>query len=74
MFTDKTILDQRSEINTAYSNKCARAALGSLVRRNVKVFISMTSNQRHTWLAEVGLPASYYTEVMKEIGTWQYDN
>ena len=62
-----------AEINEAYRNKQARAAMGSIVRRNVQLFSEASTYRRNQWLRDVGLPSSFYTEIMKEIAVWKYN-
>lgn len=62
------------ELAQASSQRQSRAAFGSLIRRNIEEIIDMTNDERANLLVELGMPASYQTEISKEVAVWKYDN
>lgn len=73
MFTDEIIAEHKKEIEVAKTTRQARAAFGSIVRRNAEEFGGMSASERALWLAEIQAPPSYMTEIAKELSIYQYD-
>lgn len=62
-----------TEIQDAYRSRQSRACFGSLIRRNIQHILSMSSKDKSEWIRDLGLPASYTTEIAKELAVFNYD-
>ena len=50
-----------------------RAAFGSIIRRNYDDIKSMTPDEKRQLIDSIGAPATYYTELSKEMKGMEYD-
>jgi hypothetical protein len=50
-----------------------RAAFGSIIRRNYEEIKKMSPGQRSLLIKEIGAPATYITELSKELKGIEYD-
>ncbi len=62
----------RNEYNNAGTG-WLRAAFGSIVRRHYDEIKNMTPDERKALIKEIGAPATYTTELSKEMKGVEYD-
>jgi hypothetical protein len=52
----------------------SRAAFGSIIRRNYEEIKMMSTTERRKLIVAIGAPASYITEMYKELKGIEYDS
>lgn len=62
----------RNEYNNA-GNGWLRAAFGSIIRRHYDEVKTMDPDERRQLIREIGAPATYTTELSKELKGIEYD-
>ena len=50
-----------------------RAAFGSIVRRHYREISTMDAAGKRAFIKQIGAPATYFTELCKELKTVEYD-
>jgi len=50
-----------------------RAAFGSIIRRNYEEIKKMSADERRQFIKAIGAPATYMTELYKELKGIEYD-
>lgn len=63
----------KDEMKKAVANRCKRAALGSIVRRNYAEIKRMNGEERIRFLSDLGFSPTYGTEISKELAGVEYD-
>ncbi len=72
-FTEAEMEIFKDEIDEAAAYRQARAALGSIMRKNWKVFTTMDAYEKIQFLRSLGQPVSYTTEIAKETALQRYE-
>jgi hypothetical protein len=67
------ISDLKKEYENA-DNGWLRAAFGSIVRRHYDEIKNMTTDERKIFVASIGAPDTYMTELSKELKGVEYDH
>jgi len=62
---------QKEYANAGYG--WLRAAFGSIVRRHFNDITSMTPDEKRAFIKAIGAPATYSSELSKELKTLEYD-
>jgi hypothetical protein len=65
-----------SELQREYANAgdgWLRAAFGSIVRRHYNEIILMSPDEKREFIRKIGAPATYYTELSKELKGVEYE-
>ena len=72
IFSMSEIKLQKDELDIARARRQHRAAFGCIIRDNIVKIMDATNDQRAHWLRAIDVPASYTTEVSKEIALFKY--
>lgn len=72
-FTEVEMEIFKDEIDEAAAYRQARAALGSIMRRNWKTLAGLDAYEKIQFLRSLGQPVSYTTEIAKEVALQRYE-
>lgn len=72
IFSMSEIKLQKDELELARVRRQHRAAFGCIIRDNIVRIMEATNDCRAHWLSAIDVPASYTTEVSKEIALFRY--
>ncbi len=67
------IAELRREIKFAKKHRRSRAAFGSIIRRHYDEISKMTPDEKRRFIAALGSPSTYYTELQKELNVVKYN-